>query len=82
MGIFTKIFINKTFFLRAMVIQPTVECIHADVEALKNDIAVIKHILSEEGKLSLLARRALKEARETPDEEYVPHLELKKRVLI
>jgi len=52
-----------------------------DLEALKNDIAVIKHILFEEGKLSVSTRKLLNEARETPDSEYIHHEVLKKRVL-
>ncbi|MAF35115.1 hypothetical protein CMO91_04690 [Candidatus Woesearchaeota archaeon] len=51
-----------------------------DVQDLKQDMAVIKHILSEEGKLKPSAKKALKEARATPDAEYVSQDELKKRV--
>lgn len=64
-----------------MTAQTEVECIHKDVESLKKDVAVIKHILSEEGKLSVFAEQELHEARKTPDEEYVKHSDLKKRVL-
>lgn len=74
-------FINKCIFFIVMVPQTEIECIHKDVESLKKDIAVIKHILSEEGKLSVFAEQKLREARKTPDEEYVKHVELKKRVL-
>ncbi len=54
---------------------------HSDLEELKRDVAVIKHILSEEGKVSEKARKELEEARATPDSEYVSHEELKKRIL-
>ncbi len=54
--------------------------IEKELQELKQDIAVIKHILSEEGKLSEFAKKALAEARQTPDSEYISHEELKKRV--
>ncbi len=52
-----------------------------DLEKLKQDVAVIKHILSEEGKLNAHAQQALEEARKTHDSQYIPHHELKKRIL-
>lgn len=54
---------------------------HTDLEELKRDIALIKHILSEEGKLTAHAQKLLKEARATPDSEYIKHQDLKKRIL-
>ena len=57
------------------------EHMHTDLEELKRDMAVVKHILSEEGKLSDYARKALAEARATPDSEYIRHADLKKRIL-
>lgn len=57
------------------------EHMHADLEELKQDMAIIKHILSEEGKLTEYAQKLLTEARSTPDSEYISHEELKKRVL-
>lgn len=57
------------------------EHMHADLEELKQDMAIIKHILSEEGKLTEYAQKLLAEARATPDSEYITHEELKKRVL-
>ena len=57
------------------------EHMHADLEELKQDMAIIKHILSEEGRLTEYAQKLLAEARATPDSEYVTHEELKKRVL-
>ena len=59
----------------------TVEHMHKDLEDLKRDMAIIKHILSEEGKLSDYARKELQEARKTPDSEYIKHENLKKRIL-
>lgn len=57
------------------------EHIHHDLEELKRDMAVIKHILSEEGKLSAFAKKALKDAGDTPESEYIKHADLKKRLL-
>ena len=42
-----------------------------DIEILKNDIALIKHILSEEGELTAEARQRLETARKTPSSKYV-----------
>ncbi len=61
--------------------ESAVEHIHEDLEVMKQDIAVIKHILSEEGKLSEHAQKLLAEVRKTPESEYISHEELKKRVL-
>ena len=55
---------------------------HEDMEELKRDMAVIKHILSQEGKLTGYAQKLLKEARATPDSEYINHEDLKKRILL
>ena len=44
--------------------------IHEDIEVLKQDMALIKHIITQEGKLSKEARERLHLARETPDSEY------------
>ena len=60
--------------------ETTVEHMHSDIEALKKDVAVIKHILSEEGKLSAFAEKALAQARATHDSEYVSHEQLKKKI--
>ena len=56
----------------------TVEHMHKDLEDLKRDMAIIKHILSEEGKLSDYAQKELQEARKTPDSEYIKQEDLKK----
>ena len=44
--------------------------IYEDLELLKTDIAVIKHILSEEGELTEEAKKRLAKARATTDSEY------------
>ena len=61
--------------------QSAIEHMHKDLEELKQDMAIIKHILSEEGKLSGYAQKELQEARRTPDSEYIKHEDLKKRIL-
>ena len=61
--------------------QIVIEHIYKDLEELRRDVEVIKHILSEEGKLSEYAKRSLEKARKTPDSEYIKHEELKKRIL-
>lgn len=59
--------------------ETAVQHIHNDLEELKRDVAVIKHILSEEGKLTAHAKKTLAEARATHNSEYVSHEEQKKR---
>ncbi len=49
----------------------TMKHMHDDLEILKRDLSVIKHILSEEGKLTEEAERRLAKARKTPDSEYL-----------
>ena len=50
--------------------EADIKHIHGDIEVLKKDISVIKHILSEEGQLTDWAKNALKEAREESEENY------------
>lgn len=45
--------------------------LHEDILQLKHDVQVIKHILSEEGKLTDWAKNELKIARSISEEEYV-----------
>ncbi len=47
------------------------EHMHKDIEVLKRDISIIKHILSEEGDLTREAKKRLAKARQTPDSQYV-----------
>lgn len=44
---------------------------HQDIEFIKEDIALIKHILSEEGELTEEAKKRLAKARTTPEKEYL-----------
>ena len=41
--------------------ETDIKHIHADIETLKNDLAIIKHILSEEGRLTKEARQRLED---------------------
>ena len=47
------------------------KCMHDDLEILKQDVSIIKHILSEEGELTKEAKERLNRARKTSDSEYV-----------
>ena len=58
-----------------------IEHMHKDLEEIKRDMALIKHILSEEGKLTDFAKNSLEEARITPESEYIKHSDLRKRIL-
>ena len=44
--------------------------IHEDLELVKDDLALIKHILIEEGELSEEALQRLEKARNTPLSKY------------
>jgi len=49
----------------------TIESLHKELNHLRKDMEYIKTILSEDFELSEHAKKALKEARETPESEYV-----------
>ena len=53
------------------MVNAEIKHIHEDLEILKRDMTVIKHILSEEGELTEGAKRRLAKARATPDSEYI-----------
>lgn len=48
-----------------------IEAIHQDLMDIKKDVEFIKNILSEEYELSDYAKKELKKARKTPEDEYV-----------
>ena len=54
---------------------------HEDLEMLKKDIAVIKHVLLQEHKLTPKAMKELEKARKTPQSKYISHEELRKQLL-
>ncbi|MBI3033761.1 hypothetical protein HYY72_01240 [Candidatus Woesearchaeota archaeon] len=43
---------------------------HSDIELLRKDVAIIKHILSEEGELTEEAKKRLEKARANPQSMY------------
>ena len=51
--------------------QNDLQHMHQDIEELKNDVAVITHILSEEGELTDEAKKRLEASRKTPASKYV-----------
>ncbi len=58
-----------------------IETLHKEILDIKNDLAYIKNILSEEYELSDEAKKQLEIARKTPVSEYISHEEVKKRLL-
>lgn len=52
--------------------ETEIKHIHEDLEIMKRDIALIKHILTEEGELTSEAKKRLETARKTPLSQYVP----------
>jgi D-ribose pyranose/furanose isomerase RbsD len=55
--------------------------IQEDLEYIKTELNLIKHILSEDFELSDEAKKSLEKARKTPRSQYVSHEEVKKRLL-
>jgi hypothetical protein len=53
-----------------MKVKVDMEHLHKDIVSLREDVALIKHILVEEGELTEKAKKGLEEARATPLEEY------------
>ncbi|MBI4043829.1 MAG: hypothetical protein HY393_03410 [Candidatus Diapherotrites archaeon] len=51
--------------------RTTLETVHKDLAQLKKDVSYIKAVLQEGFELSDYAKKALKEARETAESEYV-----------
>ena len=49
--------------------EADIKHMHKDMEELKQDIAIIKHILSEEGELTEEAKKRFAKARATSDSE-------------
>lgn len=55
----------------------TLEALHEEIREIKSDVEKILEIL-EEYELTEDAKKALAEARSTPEEEYIPHEDVKK----
>ena len=54
---------------------------HEDLEMLKRDIAIIKHVILQERELTPKAMKELEKARKTPSNKYTSHEELRKQLL-
>jgi len=54
---------------------------HEDLEMLKRDMAVIKHVLLQEHKLTPRALKDLEKARKTSQKEYISQEDLRKQLL-
>lgn len=52
-----------------------------DIQRLKDDIDMLKHYLFYEGELTGWAKRALEEAKNIPESEWIPHEEVVKEIL-
>ena len=59
--------------------ETEIQHMHDDLEIVKQDLAVIKYILSEEGMLIESAKKQLQQARKTPKEKYLSHEDVKKK---
>jgi len=59
----------------------TLDLINKNVMKLRDDVTYLKHILGEEYELSDRAKKELKEARETPDNEYISQEDMEKEFL-
>ena len=51
--------------------EAEIKHMHEDIETIKQDLAVIKHILSEEGELTEEAKTRLLKVRTTSNSDYV-----------
>lgn len=61
----------KSVFGHSNVMEATLETVHYDLMKLQKDVEYIKAVLREEFELSDYAKKELREARETPESEYV-----------
>ena len=59
----------------------TLDVINKNVMKLRDDMTYLKHILEEEYELSNQAKKELKEARETPESEYISQEDMEKEFL-
>ena len=62
-------FINIKYFV--CVMATSIDSIQRELIDIKKDVEFIKNVLSEDFELSDYAKKGLKEARETPESEYV-----------
>ncbi|PKP59818.1 MAG: hypothetical protein CVT88_04640 [Candidatus Altiarchaeales archaeon HGW-Altiarchaeales-1] len=59
----------------------TLNILHKNIMKLMDDMAYLKHLLDEEYELSDWAKKNLKEARKTPDSEYISQEDMEKEFL-
>ncbi|PKP56473.1 MAG: hypothetical protein CVT89_06140 [Candidatus Altiarchaeales archaeon HGW-Altiarchaeales-2] len=59
----------------------TLNMLHKNIMKLMDDMAYLKHLLDEEYELSDRAKKDLKEARKTPDSEYISQEDMEKEFL-
>jgi len=59
----------------------TLNILHKNIMKLMDDMAYLKHLLDEEYELSDRAKKDLKEARKTPDSEYISQEDMEKEFL-
>ncbi len=57
----------------------TIDTLHKELHEIRNDLALLKHILSEEYELSAWAKKELEKARSTPEADYVSQEEMERR---
>ena len=63
-----------------MIAETEIKHMHNDIEIVKRDLAVIKHILFEEGMLTESAKKQLEQARKSSKSQYISHEDLKKKL--
>jgi len=59
----------------------TLDVIYQNIMELRDDMTYLRHMLEEEYELSDWVKKELKEARETPDSEYISQEEMEKEFL-
>ena len=59
----------------------TIESLHEDIDVLKREVILIRHLLAEDFELSEKAKKELAKARATPKERYTCHEDVKNRFL-
>ncbi len=59
----------------------TLDAIYQNIMKLRDDVTYLKHVMEEEYELSEWAKKELKEARETPDSEYISQENMEKEFL-
>ena len=59
------------YVAESKVMNTTLENLHNDLREVKRDLAFIKYVLREEYEISDTARSSLKDARNTPTEDYI-----------